>query len=185
MTFFSYKCSCQSWWIHYHVDVSCDLDDNYPTANIKNEYSSLSITFTTRKLAIPFHSLEKRFCSFTEHSLLRHSSNKSVQCSSIYVRVDYVLYLTTKFDSTRFFSNIETIEAGIGFEFVVLLPTLLNVMFTFIVSFVINWLLSLILLCLVIIVFGVSFVLGKVIVVIELVNLSDYYRSLLMKPRTS
>jgi len=63
-----------------------------------------------------------------------------------------------------FYSNIEIIEAGISFEFVVLVATLLCVIGALIASFVINWNLSLILLCLLIFVVVVSFVLSQVFI---------------------
>ncbi len=63
-----------------------------------------------------------------------------------------------------FYSNIEIIEAGISFEFVVLVATLLCVIGALIASFMINWNLSLILLCLLIFVIVVSFALSQVFI---------------------
>jgi hypothetical protein len=54
-----------------------------------------------------------------------------------------------------------------GFDFVILLETLLCVTYALIVSAVIHWHLGLILLCLLIIVVVVSLALGKVIMIVE------------------
>ncbi len=80
--------------------------------------------------------------------------------------------------------NIETIEAGTGVEFVLLFLTLIRIIGALIISFVINWYLSLILLCLVISIFVVSFALSKVMMIVESIYLSNYDRLLLMKLRT-
>jgi hypothetical protein len=58
LTYFSCKFSYQCWHDSQFVDSNGDLDDFYSTTNIKNEYSPLSITFTTRKSFMLFRSLE-------------------------------------------------------------------------------------------------------------------------------
>ena len=58
---------------------------------------------------------------------------------------------------------------GMGLEFILLISTFLCPTGALIVSFVVNWHLSLILLCLFISVFSVSFVLGKVLLIVELI----------------
>jgi ATP-binding cassette subfamily B (MDR/TAP) protein 1 len=65
-----------------------------------------------------------------------------------------------------FSSNIETIEKGIGIDFALLNATLFNIIVSFIMSFFINWKLTLIMLCIVPFVSGSSFLFGKVFIVV-------------------
>jgi ABC-type multidrug transport system fused ATPase/permease subunit len=72
-----------------------------------------------------------------------------------------------------FSSNIETIEKGIGFEFILLTSTLLCITGSIIASFFVNWQLTLIMLCIIPFVIGSSFVFDKVCIVVQSIRLAS------------
>ncbi|CAF0927629.1 unnamed protein product [Rotaria sordida] len=63
--------------------------------------------------------------------------------------------------NAKLFDNIEKIEKGIGFEFLILMSTLPCIIGCLIVSFIVNWQLTLIMLCLIPLVIGSSFMFSQ------------------------
>jgi ABC-type multidrug transport system fused ATPase/permease subunit len=71
-----------------------------------------------------------------------------------------------------FSSNIETIQKGIGIDFVLMKVKLFSVIGSLMSSFLINWQLALIMICIIPFVFGSTFIFGKVCMIVQSVKLS-------------
>ena len=103
--------------------------------------------------------------------------------AELFTLVLMIIYIEQLYLTRFFYSNRGKIEAGIGFDFLVMLLLVLHIISSLIISVFINWFLSLILLFLLIFVSGASFLLGKVFVVIESIHTSNFCRSLSKKRR--
>ena len=78
-----------------------------------------------------------------------------------------ILYIKVIYLIEFFYSNIRKIEHGIGYDFLVMFQTLLFIIGSFIISFVFNWQLSLIMICILPLVLGASFLFSKVKIVTQ------------------
>ncbi|CAF4096355.1 unnamed protein product [Adineta steineri] len=83
---------------------------------------------------------------------------------------------TTQYNS-KLFTNIEKIKNGIGIEFLVVIGLILVMTFSFIISFILNWKLSLIMSCTIPIVVGSSLMFAKLITKETEEQLSTYSKA--------
>ncbi|CAF3905306.1 unnamed protein product, partial [Adineta steineri] len=83
---------------------------------------------------------------------------------------------TTQYNTTLF-TNVEKIKNGIGFEFLIPIAVSLHVIFSIIVSFIVNWQLSLIMSCIIPIICGSSLMFAKVVTRETKEQLSTYSKA--------
>ncbi|CAF3937993.1 unnamed protein product, partial [Adineta steineri] len=83
---------------------------------------------------------------------------------------------TTQYN-TKLFTNIEKIKNGIGFEFLIAVALILIMIFSIIISFILNWQLSLIMSCMIPLIVGSSLIFAKVITRETKEQLSTYAKA--------
>ena len=98
----------------------------------------------------------------SEHGVFRYESNKLFQYEILSVSEKHIFFISSVENSSLICSHIEKIEKGIGFDFLIFSGVVMCIFGSLVVSFITNWKLSLIVLCVIPICIGSSSLFAKV-----------------------